>query len=118
LPEAGADLTVSDVVLAYDKWAENDYHREGKENTHLGMIRDALRVVRNLFGRTPAAEPGGFAEGLEQQAGAEQAGRPGRAEAALLAAAAQQPPAQRAPRRAAPTAPPARARTCGGCLPW
>jgi integrase len=56
LPEAGDDLTVNDLLLVYDRWAENYYHREGKEDTHLGMIRDALRVVKNLFGRGPAAD--------------------------------------------------------------
>jgi integrase len=58
LPEAGQNLTVNDLILSYDKWAETYYHRDGKEDTQTRMIRDALRVVKNLFGRTPAAEFG------------------------------------------------------------
>src|SRR4051812_46779668 len=58
LPEEAADPTVNDIVLAYDKFAEGHYDREGKENTQLVMIGDALRVVKNLFGRTPAREFG------------------------------------------------------------
>lgn len=58
LPDEGASATVNDVILAYDTWAKAYYHRDGKEDTQIGMIRDALRVVKELFGRTPAAEFG------------------------------------------------------------
>jgi integrase len=51
LPDAETILTINQAILAYDKWAEIFYHREGTENTQIGMIRDALRVVKNLFGR-------------------------------------------------------------------
>jgi integrase len=50
--------TMNEVMLAYTKFAEVHYHREGKECTHLGMVKDALRVVKELFGRLPAHEFG------------------------------------------------------------
>ena len=40
LPEQVDGTTVNDLILAYDKWAEVYYRREGRENTQLGMIRD------------------------------------------------------------------------------
>jgi hypothetical protein len=46
------------VLLAYDRFAEAYYRREGREDTQLGMIRDALRVVKGLFGRAPARQFG------------------------------------------------------------
>jgi integrase len=51
-------LTLNELILAYDKWAEVYYSRDCRENTQIGMIRDVLRVVKNLFGREPAAEFG------------------------------------------------------------
>jgi integrase len=58
LPEADEILSINQAILAYDKWAETHYQREGKENTQIGMIRDALRVVKNLFGREPLSSFG------------------------------------------------------------
>jgi integrase len=58
LPDREQFPTLNDVLLAYSTWAEIFYHRDGKEDTQLGMIRDALRVARELFGRTPASEFG------------------------------------------------------------
>ena len=58
LPDISSCLTVNEVILAYDTWAESYYRREGKENVQMVMIRDALGVVMKLFGRTPAAELG------------------------------------------------------------
>jgi integrase len=70
-PSEMEDPTVNDVLLAYDKHAELYYHREGRENTQLGMIRDALRVVKDLFGRTQASEFGPKKLKAVQQAMAE-----------------------------------------------
>ncbi len=58
LPDEGEVLTLNDLILAHDKWAEVYYHREGQENVQLRLIRDAVRVVKNLFGREPAANFG------------------------------------------------------------
>jgi integrase len=68
LPGSGPSLTVNDVILAYDTWAEPYYHREGKENVQMVMIRDALGVVMRLFGRTPAADFGPLKLEAVQQA--------------------------------------------------
>jgi integrase len=51
-------MALNEVILAYDTWAEAHYRKEGKENTQIGMIRDALGIVVRLFGRTPAADFG------------------------------------------------------------
>lgn len=58
MPQEDNVTTVSQLILAYDLWAEGHYQREGRENTHLGMIRDALQVVKDLFGNCPAREFG------------------------------------------------------------
>jgi hypothetical protein len=55
LPNSGIILTINDLILAHDKWAETYYHREGQENTQHRMIHDALQVVKDLFGRDEAA---------------------------------------------------------------
>jgi hypothetical protein len=60
LPEPEATLTVNEVLLAYDCYAEGHYKPSGagKTSTELECVRDALRIVKSLFGRTPAAEFG------------------------------------------------------------
>jgi integrase len=56
LPEPDATLTVNEVLLAYDCFAETHYKPNGgKPSTELECVRDALRIVKTLFGRTPAA---------------------------------------------------------------
>jgi hypothetical protein len=50
-----AGPTVNDVLLAFDDHAQRRYPREGRE---LGQYRAALRTVRELYGRSPAAEFG------------------------------------------------------------
>lgn len=51
--------TVNDVLLAWDKHAEGCYRpTKGKVSTELACVRDALKIVKALFGRTPAAEFG------------------------------------------------------------
>ncbi len=60
LPALQADLTVNDIILAYDKHAEGYYRpgADGKPSTELGCIRDALKVLKALFGRTAAKDFG------------------------------------------------------------
>src|SRR5690349_8695415 len=50
LPAPQADLTVNDIILAYDKHAEGYYRpgADGKPSTELGCIRDALKVLKAL----------------------------------------------------------------------
>jgi integrase len=59
VPEVGDALSVNEVILAYVRHASAYYKpADGGERKELGCIRDALRVVKQLFGRTPAAEFG------------------------------------------------------------
>jgi integrase len=55
-PEAGP--TVNDVMLAYDHHAEAYYQHEGQRSSELECMRDALRIVKALWGRTPASDFG------------------------------------------------------------
>jgi integrase len=57
LPVSG-NLTMSDLVLAYWKYAK-DYHRWGRHDGY--NLKDALRIVRELYGSTPAATFGPLA---------------------------------------------------------
>jgi hypothetical protein len=59
LPDPTTGLTVNDVILAYVKFAEG-YYKPGSTMTtgELRCIRDAIRPVKELFGRTHAAEFG------------------------------------------------------------
>src|SRR5262245_23819166 len=51
---AGAEPTVNEVILSYVRFAEG-YYQDGMQSTELGCIKDALRIVRSLYGREPAA---------------------------------------------------------------
>jgi integrase len=61
LPVAGigvADLTVNELILAYWKFAEGYYQKNGKPSTQLDRIRHSLRPVRELYGHTLASQFG------------------------------------------------------------
>jgi integrase len=51
-----APLTVAELVLAYWRWAESYYVKDGKPTSEQDTIRQALRFVRRLYGSTPAHE--------------------------------------------------------------
>ncbi len=55
LPDPEAGLTVNDILLADDRFAEAYYKPTDKVSTEVVCIRDALRIVKALYGRTPAA---------------------------------------------------------------
>jgi integrase len=57
LPDQEAVPTVNDVLLAYVQHAES-YYAGGERSTELGCIKDALSIVKALWGRTPAREFG------------------------------------------------------------
>jgi integrase len=61
-PAATADVTVNELLLAYWKHAR-DYYGWAKEPNRgdKASLRDALRVVRKLYGRAPAREFGPLA---------------------------------------------------------
>jgi hypothetical protein len=55
---SAADLTVSELILAYWQFAEGYYRKNGQATTQLTRVRQALRPVRELYGHTPAREFG------------------------------------------------------------
>ena len=58
LPPESTPVTANDLILAYLKWAEAHYVPRRKKDDQNRFIRYALKVVRQGFGRTPAAEFG------------------------------------------------------------
>lgn len=58
VPEERPPLSVNEVLLAYLTWAERHYVPKRKKDDQNRLIRYSAAVVRELFGRTPAAEFG------------------------------------------------------------
>lgn len=56
-----SDLTVAELILAYWRFAEGHYTRDGKPTRHLANVRDAVRPLRALYGHTPAPDFGAAA---------------------------------------------------------
>lgn len=56
--QVGAVLSISGLILAYWKFVETYYQRDGEPTSELGCLRDALKPLRQLYGRTPAAKFG------------------------------------------------------------
>jgi integrase len=54
LPDRPA-LSVNELMLAFWRYAESHYTRDGRPTRHLENLRDALRPVRRLYGHTEAA---------------------------------------------------------------
>ncbi len=59
--QSDADGTVVEVLNAYRKFAENYYRKGGRVTSEYGAIKDALKLVRELYGRTTANEFGPLA---------------------------------------------------------
>ena len=51
-------LTVNELILAYFRYAQTHYVKNGEPTSEQGCVRQALRFVRQLDGATPAAEFG------------------------------------------------------------
>lgn len=51
-------LTINALVLAYWRHAERYYCKNGKPTSELSTLREPLRVLRRLYGSTPAADFG------------------------------------------------------------
>lgn len=58
---ATADITVVEVVNAYRKFAENYYRKNGIVTREFGCIKEALKLVCELYGRTNANDFGPLA---------------------------------------------------------
>src|SRR5207249_1404885 len=57
-PADPSPLTASELILAYFKYAQAHYVKNGQPTSEQGCIRQALRFVRQLYGASPAAEFG------------------------------------------------------------
>jgi len=55
------DITVVEVVNAYRRFAERYYRKNGAVTREYGCIKEALKIVRELYGRTAANEFGPLA---------------------------------------------------------
>jgi integrase len=53
-----ATLTISQLILGYWTFAKSYYVRDGRPTKELAGMKDSLRPLRELFGRTPANEFG------------------------------------------------------------
>ncbi len=58
LPEEESDLTVIELLSAYKQFAEKYYRKNGKVTREVGCVMEAGQFVKDLYGRTPAAEFG------------------------------------------------------------
>src|SRR5689334_22749885 len=65
---AGSDLTVNEVLLRFLQWSESYYRKDGVPTSEARMIRDALKVVRRLYGHTQARDFGPLALKTVRQA--------------------------------------------------
>ena len=60
LPTGNA-LSIAELLLAYWNHAQDYYRKDGKPTSEVASLRWALRPVRELYGKTPAAEFGPLA---------------------------------------------------------
>jgi integrase len=66
--EIKSGLTVNDVILGYIKHAESYYRKNGRETSEVTLIRLSLKVLKQLYGHTPAADFGPLALKAVRQA--------------------------------------------------
>jgi integrase len=57
LPVADHGLTINEVILAYVRFAAG-YYNAGSETSEVARIKDAVRPLKELFGRVPVTEFG------------------------------------------------------------
>ena len=60
-PDNGLALTINELILAYVKFADSYYVKDGHPTIEPGNIRLVLRLVRRLWGSTPAGSFGPLA---------------------------------------------------------
>jgi integrase len=56
-----SSLSVNELIVAYWQWAEKYYRLDEPRFARSGNLRDVLRVLKELYGHTPAAEFGPLA---------------------------------------------------------
>ncbi len=60
-PDNGHALTINELILAYVKFADRYYVKDGHPTVEPGNIRLVLRLLRRLYGSTPAGSFGPLA---------------------------------------------------------
>lgn len=55
---SASGITITELVVAYFTFAEGYYVKDGKQTGEVRVIRDTLRVLREHYGSTPAADFG------------------------------------------------------------
>ena len=58
---SGIESTFVEIINAYRKFAERYYRKNGEVTREFGCIKEALKIVRELYGRTSADEFGPLA---------------------------------------------------------
>jgi hypothetical protein len=61
LPAPKNAATVTEIIVAYLTYADGYYRKDDKVTDEVRMLKAALKIVRHLYGRTPAAEFGPLA---------------------------------------------------------
>jgi integrase len=61
VPLAAPDITVNELAIAYWRFAEGYYQKNGQPTKQLHRIKQALRPVKELYGHTPAKNFGPLA---------------------------------------------------------
>jgi integrase len=61
LPVSKHAATITEIVVAYTEFASGYYRKDGEPTNEVRMIKAAIKIVRELYGRTPAAEFGPLA---------------------------------------------------------
>ncbi len=59
--------SIAELILAYWQFAQTNYVKNGEPSGHLHTVRKALRMLRALYARTPAADFGPLALRAVQQ---------------------------------------------------
>lgn len=61
LPAPKHTATITEVIVAYVDFATGYYRKDGQPTNEVQTIKAAVKIVRELYGRTPAAEFGPLA---------------------------------------------------------
>lgn len=61
LSNEGQELTVCELLVAYWKWADRHYQKNGERTNELTNIRNAVRPLKELYADAPVAEFGPLA---------------------------------------------------------
>ena len=57
-PATATSVFVSELILAYDRHAEQHYQKNGKKTSEVAIVKMAVRVVNELYGHSHVTEFG------------------------------------------------------------